>query len=87
MPYKRFAVLYLLEMLRHQDMHPISHILSTVLVGCAPVFCLGESILGFSLECFIYYSLVRIIEWVDIYRNIKELLAPLVKTVHFFMCK
>lgn len=43
-------------------MHPISHILSTALVGCPPVFCLGESILGFSLEYFIYYSLLRIIE-------------------------
>lgn len=43
-------------------MYPISDILSTMLVRCASVFCLGESVLGFSLEYFIYYSLLRVIE-------------------------
>lgn len=69
-------------------MHPISHILSTMLVGCAPVFCLGESILGFSLEYFIYYSLLRIIEQDRcLWKHQRAACSTSEGSVHVFVCK
>lgn len=69
-------------------MHPISHILSTVLVGCASVFCLGESILGFSLEYFIYYSLLRMIEWARcLLKHQRAACSTSKDSVHVFVCE
>lgn len=69
-------------------MHPVSQVLSVMLVGCVPVFCLQENILGFCLEYFIYSSVLRVIQWGKSLRKHPRAVCSRSKdSVDVFVCK
>lgn len=69
-------------------MQPVSQVLSVMLVGCVPVFCLRENILGFCWEYFIYNSVLRVIQWgKSLQKHQRAVCSRSKDSVHVFVCK